>query len=682
MDLYDYQWEVIQPALEGKNIIIWLPTGSGKTRAAVYVTKRHLQMKRNAKVAVLVNKVHLVEQHYSKEFSPHLKDEYRLIAISGDSDEKSFFAEAVKSNDIIICTAQILQNALKSKDELKHVELTDFTLLVIDECHHTHKDGVYNKLMESYTEKKLRQEGKLPQILGLTASPGTGRATNIDSAKLHILQICANLDTWKIMSPKEHLPQLEEKAHQPQKEFNLTDQRPRDPFGDRLKHIMNAIHDYLDDDELQGTELGTQIYEQKIVELEKEGAVEACRKKRVCALHLRKYNDALLIHDTVRMIDAFNTLEKFYTIEKLRRTQDDPTEQFLFRIFDENKQALSRLANDTSYQNPKLQMLEKILMEHFGYSAQSCGIIFTKTRQSTHSLHEWICTSDGLKGLAKITAALTGTGSNSQTKHMTPHEQQAVIQRFRQGTLKLLVSTSVAEEGLDIPECNIVIRYGLMTNETAMIQARGRARAPDSTYSILAARGGKEERRECTNELLEQLMNRAIEAVQAMPEAEYLLEIRKLQTESIISRKVKQQKLDDKKRTYQPQDVRLYCRNCNEAVAHGNDLRTIENSHHVNINLDFKIYYSVSDNPVELGREMIDWVPGGLISCTCGQEWGMEMLYKALNLPAISIKNFVVETSDGQRKTYKKWKDVPFEVEEMDYVAVCELQYSDLTDFD
>lgn len=56
--LYAYQEEVVERALQGENIIIWLPTGGGKTRAAVYVAKRHLETTANAKVVVLVNKVH------------------------------------------------------------------------------------------------------------------------------------------------------------------------------------------------------------------------------------------------------------------------------------------------------------------------------------------------------------------------------------------------------------------------------------------------------------------------------------------------------------------------------------------------------------------------------------------------------------------------------------------------
>lgn len=49
-------------------------------------------------------------------------------------------------------------------------------------------------------------------------------------------------------------------------------------------------------------------------------------------------------------------------------------------------------------------------------------------------------------------------------------DQQDVIRQFRAGTLNLLVATSVAEEGLDIPQCNVVVRYGLLTNEISMVQ--------------------------------------------------------------------------------------------------------------------------------------------------------------------------------------------------------------------
>lgn len=59
--LRDYQTDVARPALEGKNIIICLPTGRGKTRVAVYITKKHLDNRRaekqSGKVVVLVNKV-------------------------------------------------------------------------------------------------------------------------------------------------------------------------------------------------------------------------------------------------------------------------------------------------------------------------------------------------------------------------------------------------------------------------------------------------------------------------------------------------------------------------------------------------------------------------------------------------------------------------------------------------
>lgn len=50
------------------------------------------------------------------------------------------------------------------------------------------------------------------------------------------------------------------------------------------------------------------------------------------------------------------------------------------------------------------------------------------------------------------------------------NEQKEIIRKFRTGKINLLIATTVAEEGLDIKECNMVIRYGLVTNEIAMVQ--------------------------------------------------------------------------------------------------------------------------------------------------------------------------------------------------------------------
>ncbi|NXN55137.1 DHX58 helicase, partial [Rynchops niger] len=662
MELRGYQREAVGPALRGRNSIVWLPTGAGKTRAAVHVCRQHLESRPGRKVAVLVNKVHLVEQHAKKEFHVLQKD-FRVTAISGDSSHKTFFACVVKESDVVICTAQILQNALASQEEDTRVELTDFSLLVIDECHHTHKEAVYNKIMLNYLQRKLSGQQDLPQVLGLTASPGTGGATTFQGAVEHILQICANLDTEKIMSAQEELQQLQSHVPQPRKQYDLCQERAQDPFGERLKMMMRRIQQYM---EMPGLpqDFGTQVYEQRIVELEKRAAETFCRKTRVCALHLRKYNDALLINDTVRMLDAFQCLQQFYAAT---RDTKDPTEQFLTATFEENRTSLQALAGDRRYENPRLGKLEEILREHFQPLGASRGIVFTKTRQSAHSLLSWLQDTAALRGQHVRAAVLTGAGYSNQTRHMTQNEQQDVIKLFREGALNLLFSTSVAEEGLDIPQCNIVVRYGLMTNEIAMMQARGRARAENSVYSVLAKANSKEVSRELLNEDLVELMERAIRAVQAMPEQEY----RELQRVAVASCLMKEARISERRKLHDPDAVYLYCVNCNTAVCRGSDLRTVEGMHHVNVNPNFRLYYRVSAGKLQFQRTFKDWEPGCRIVCSeCSQDWGMEMIYRHVKLPILCIKNFVVETPAEKRK-YKKWSAVTFPVKEFDYLEYC-----------
>uniref|UniRef100_A0A8C9SQ46 RNA helicase n=1 Tax=Scleropages formosus TaxID=113540 RepID=A0A8C9SQ46_SCLFO len=666
--LYRYQEEVVRPALEGKNIIIWLPTGGGKTRAAVYVTKRHLETKPGAKVAVLVNKVHLVDQHYTKEFSPFLGRDYRVVSISGDSSQKDFFGSVVQDNDVVICTAQILENAMENKEEGKHVKLTDFTLLIFDECHHTHKESVYNKIMGHYVERRLARDRDLPQVLGLTASPGTGGAKTLEKAKEHVLQICANLDASAITSSREHAEELRQKVPRPRKEYDIVEQRVEDPFGDHLKWMMKRIHAFMDMED-NCKPFGTQEYEAEVVLLEKRGGWFT---RHSCALHLRKYNDALLVNDTVRMVDALRLLDNFYSNHRESRTGLDGTDVFLFGLFEENKTELKTLAAMSRYENPKLAKLESTLLKQFGTQGMSRGILFCKTRVSTHYLYDWVLASRVLQKAGVKAAILTGAGN--QANHMTQNDQKRTIQRFREGVLNLLVSTSVAEEGLDIPECNLVVRYGLLTNEIAMQQASGRARAENSVYSVVALKDGREQRREKTNEYLEELTRQAVSEVQRMAPRDFQLKIRELQRDALVTRRLAELRLQDRRRRYPSASVTLSCRTCNIAVACGSDIQVIENTHYVNINPNFKMYYRTGGQ-VQLTKTFEDWTPGRKISCAdCGKEWGMEMIYKNVTLPNLAIKSFALATPDS-REPVKKWKDVQFHSSGVIFLLRCGLGF-------
>lgn len=68
-----------------------------------------------------------MDQHFKNEFRPFLGNSVKMVAISGESSEKDFFGCVVRDTSLVICTAQILENALINKEETKHVELTGNT---------------------------------------------------------------------------------------------------------------------------------------------------------------------------------------------------------------------------------------------------------------------------------------------------------------------------------------------------------------------------------------------------------------------------------------------------------------------------------------------------------------------------------------------------------------------------
>ncbi|XP_058571111.1 interferon-induced helicase C domain-containing protein 1 isoform X3 [Neofelis nebulosa] len=671
LHLRPYQMEVAQPALEGKNIIICLPTGSGKTRVAVYIAKDHLDKKKKAsepgKVIVLVNKVPLVEQLFRKEFEPFLKKWYHTIGLSGDTQLKISFPEVVKTYDVIISTAQILENSLLNSEigEDDGVQLSDFSLIVIDECHHTNKEAVYNNIMRRYLKQKLKnnklkKECKpvipLPQILGLTASPGVGGAKRQAEAKEHILKICANLDACTIKTVKENINQLKGQIKEPCKKFAIADDTREDPFKDKLVEIMTRIQSFCEMSPM--SDFGTQPYEQWTIQMEKKAAREGNRKDRVCAEHLRKYNEALQINDTIRTIDAYNHLEAFYNDEKEKKfavqeddsdesgeegnddgNEDedddkkplrvDKTDRFLMDLFIENNRMLKKLAENPKHENEKLTKLRNTIMEQYTRTEESArGIIFTKTRQSAYALSQWITENKKFAEVGVKAHHLIGAGHSSEFKPMT--------------------------------------------------QARGRARADESTYVLVAHSGSGVIEREIVNDFREKMMYKAIDHVQNMNPEEYAHKILELQMQSIMEKKMKIKRSIAKYYKENPSLINFLCKNCGVVACSGEDIHVIEKMHHVNMTPVFKELYIVRENKA-LRKKFVDYQTNGEIICKiCGQAWGTMMVHKGLDFPCLKIKNFVVVfKNNSPKKQYKKWVELPITFPDLDYSEYCLLSDED-----
>ncbi|TNN03062.1 hypothetical protein fugu_000091 [Takifugu bimaculatus] len=684
--LRDYQMKVVRPALEGKNIIICLPTGWGKTRAAVYVAKKHLDSRKAAgqtgKVAVLVNKIPLVEQHYSAEFLPFLKPMYKVERVSGASLLKISFVDTLRKNDVIICTAQILENYLDRSrtGEDEGVNLSDLSLIIVDECHHTQKEGVYNEIMVRYLKQKiknakLKKEQKptvpLPQILGLTASPGVGGATKLDKAVEHILRICANLDASKIMTlPPDQLKRDSKKTVKP------VEDRKEDPFGDVIKKIMNAIHYHA---QLKPNgDLGSQIYEQWVVQMERKAVLEGDHKVRACAEHLRQYNEGLGLSNTIRMWDALNFLNKYHEEEMKNKTTPDEeqviqitdTERFLFNLFKEYKEELRKLANNPDYENKSLSILRTKILQEFSTRQDARGIVFTKTRRGAIALTQWIQENPKFADLDVKAAYVIGGGDQSVVKPMTAAEQKDVLTKFRSGEVNLLIATSVAEEGLDIPKCNFVIRYGHVGNEISMIQTEGRGRAEDSTHTVVDVKDSGVAEKECVNEYRKDMMNKAIDKIGALKQDAYDKKIQEFQIQAIMEYRLRmkmKQKADIKNED--PSEVKFSCRGCSQEVCTGEDIEVIEDIHRVNVTPQFRELF-IRKESTKRKDSLLDYETNGYIVCgKCGQRWGSMMYFRGIQCPSLHVKNFVVAISGKNMPKCSKWTDVPARFSAFDYVA-------------
>ncbi|GFO10126.1 dicer-like protein 1 [Plakobranchus ocellatus] len=115
---------------------------------------------------------------------------------------------------------------------------------------------------------------------------------------------------------------------------------------------------------------------------------------------------------------------------------------------------------------------------------------------------------------------------------MTESDQRTVLEQFHTGEVKVLVSTSVAEEGLDIRQCNIVIKYNHIGNEVSKVQTQGRSRTFGGVSILLAFPDILE--RERMNCLRAELMKKALDKIGEKNQAEFRRAVNEYQSQLFL----------------------------------------------------------------------------------------------------------------------------------------------------
>lgn len=163
-----------------------------------------------------------------------------------------------------------------------------------------------------------------------------------------------------------------------------------------------------------------------------------------------------------------------------------------------------------------LTNLQKILHDQYTNKPATRALIFVQTRSLAQNLSDYLNRCTYLKPFAGedgISRYLTSSNQARKYGGVSAADSEAFIKAFGSGRLKILVVTSIAEEGIDISACNLIIKYNNVGSERTMIQRRGRARSLDSK-SVLICLDGEVEQREIQNVNREKLLHQCLQNLQ------------------------------------------------------------------------------------------------------------------------------------------------------------------------
>ncbi|KAF4366465.1 endoribonuclease Dicer homolog 1 [Cannabis sativa] len=530
-----YQLDVLEQAKK-KNTIAFLETGAGKTLIAVLLIKSlscDMQKQNKKMLAIfLVPKVPLV---YQQAEAIRERTGYQVGHYCGEMGQDFWDARRwqreFESKQVLVMTAQILLNILRHSI----IRMNAINLLILDECHHAVKKHPYSLVMSEFYHTTAKE--KRPSVFGMTASPVNlkGVSSQVDCAiKIRNLEskldstVCTIKDRKELEKyvpmPSERVVEYDKAAtlwslHEQIKQLEVEVEEAAKSSSRRSKWQFMGARDAGAKEELR------QVYGVS-ERTESDGAVNLIQKLRAvnyalgelgqwCAYKVAQSFLAALQNDEranyqldVKFQESY--LSKVVSLLQCQLSEGaisdkenvtdsgsedphnvtDPDEIEEGELPDshavsggEHVDVIIGAAVADGKVTPKVQSLIKVLLS-YQHTDDFRAIIFVERVVSALVLPKVFAE---LPSLGFVRSASLIGHNNSQ--EMRSCQMQDTIAKFRDGRVTLLVATSVAEEGLDIRQCNVVIRFDLAKTVLAYIQSRGRARKPGSDYILMSERG-------------------------------------------------------------------------------------------------------------------------------------------------------------------------------------------------
>ncbi|XP_072042251.1 ATP-dependent RNA helicase DHX58-like [Amphiura filiformis] len=656
-----YQTELATPPMSGSNYIICAPTGSGKTLTAAAICHHFYQQSvtnnSDFKALFIVNIRHLTKQQRYEFKERFPRDAVRTIGDTGLLKDV-LFADGVS---VVFVTAQIVVNALQKRE----IQLQDIAMMIFDECHHTTQKHPYNEIMRRYLKEKIKYEerkvGKsgnhLPHIIGLSASLGFN----------NVVTLCSNLDAKNVLQVSKHKKELAEYMNAPENDTILYASRRRADqrdLGHILENIMFLIEKDVWGNESKG-EYGTQVYEMTMKECQND---TSDRKQYIAAMYLYEYNRALMLYEDLTAITAFKYLEAFMEKRDLEQEQID-IEDLCRRLFEEEMVEMKRICQEErKLPNPKLVELAELLKKKFESKPGSKGIILTRMRLATNSLIEFIDSAQALQGLKPRVGAVRLVGKGESSDYfMTEKDQKKSLDSFRDDdSCNLLVATDIAQEGLDMPACNFVIRYNFVSNEIGTVQSKGRARAKQSECYLIVEEDSINDRRELSNRAKVTAMEKEMDEFNLLSEAERIRQITKQQ--EVIYKDLKEEAGANKLQAQMSVAADMLCRECKTYITNSSFMRKNGcNYTCVDPDVEDKVIVVLKEKP----DRYRDSETIGVFKCanpSCGQQLGIAVNFLQddnFNRKGygFSVKSFRFDLPPiFQRNTFKQWQKVPVDI--------------------